>query len=78
MLDAGLRQQAEFDVEGLEQLDGRVFSKEQRAQLVAAQHRAHRGTYLASGIEHPQVIASIDWLSAGKSSMIRTHASRYR
>jgi hypothetical protein len=62
-LDAGLGQQAEFNVAAFEQVTGCAMSDGAREQLLAAQHQAMRWTYLGSGLVHPQFRKTLGALS---------------
>ena len=62
-LDAGLKQQAEFNLDALEQATGRRLSRAERETLAAQQHQALRWTYLGSGMVHPKFVASLTAIS---------------
>lgn len=55
--DEGLRQQAAFDLTGLERALGRALPERDRRLLLARQHQANRWTYLGSGMSHPALLA---------------------
>jgi hypothetical protein len=59
-LDNGIRQQAEFDVEGFVQASGRRLSKAQRQQMTDAVLRGMRWTYLGTGMTHPNFLATVE------------------
>ncbi len=59
-IDAGLAQQAEFNLAALEAAIGRPV--EDKAALIAQQHQAARWTYLGSGMTHPQFRATLEGL----------------
>jgi hypothetical protein len=60
-LDGGLKQQAVFNLDALEQVIGRQV--ENRAEILAQQHQAARWTYLGSGMVHERFRASLETLS---------------
>lgn len=60
-IDAGLAQQAEFNLVALERAIGRSLPN--KAELVAQQHQAARWTYLGSGMSHPNFRDTIERLS---------------
>ncbi|MEO1251323.1 MAG: hypothetical protein AAFW81_03120 [Pseudomonadota bacterium] len=62
-LDAGLKQQTEFDCDAFERASERRLSASERKSFVEAQHQAMRWTFLGSGLTHPQVIATIKSLT---------------
>ena len=59
MLDAGLAAQIQFDVESLQKATGRTLSSDEKAEIVAAQTRAYRWTFLLSGMTHPNFDKSL-------------------
>jgi hypothetical protein len=63
MLDGGLRQQVELDIESLRLATGRVLTAEERARFVEVQQRAQRWTYIGSGMTHPEFLATVGRLS---------------
>jgi len=60
-LDAGLKQQAEFNLDALEKAIGRKL--ENRDEILDQQHQAARWTYIGSGMVHPRFKASLESLS---------------
>lgn len=75
--DAGLRQQAAFNVDALERAIGRTLPKMQREQLLEQQHQALRWTYLGSGLVHRQFRATLGELSPGELRHIDTIAPKF-
>ena len=59
-LDAGLKQQVEFDLESFVKATGRKLSDEERTEFIKVQHQANRWTYLGSGMTHPNVLAALE------------------
>ncbi|MBI1761883.1 MAG: hypothetical protein HYR56_10650 [Acidobacteria bacterium] len=62
-LDAGQRQQAEFNLENLQRSTGRTLNADERAEFLTKQHRALRWTFLGSGMTHPNFLATLERLS---------------
>ncbi|MGF7150460.1 hypothetical protein FHS96_004118 [Sphingomonas zeicaulis] len=62
-LDGGLRQQAAFNLDALEQRIGRTLPADERATLLDQQHQAARFTFLGSGMIHPRFRATVGGLS---------------
>jgi hypothetical protein len=59
MLDGGLAAQIQLDLESLQKAIGRTLSSEEKAEIVAAQTRAYRWTFLLSGMTHPNFAKSL-------------------
>jgi hypothetical protein len=62
-IDAGLRQQAEFNWENLERSTGRRLTRNERAEFITKQHQALRWTFLGSGMTHPNFQETLERLS---------------
>ena len=60
-LDAGLKQQAEFNLDALEKAIGRKL--EDREEILAQQHQAARWTYIGSGLVHERFKATLESIS---------------
>jgi hypothetical protein len=60
-LDAGLEQQAGFNLDALETVIGRKL--ENRDEIQARQHQAARWTYLGSGMVHERFKATLEAMS---------------
>ncbi|HMF00714.1 MAG TPA: hypothetical protein VKK06_12580 [Terriglobia bacterium] len=63
LLDGGLRQQVEFDLESLERAAGRTMSTTERDQFRSIQAQAVRWTYLGSGMTHPKFLETLGSIS---------------
>jgi len=61
--DGLLKAQAELDIASLERVCARTFSAEDKAEILAKQHKAYRYTFLVSGLTHPNVIETIGAVS---------------
>jgi hypothetical protein len=64
LLDGGLAAQVQLDLESLQKAIGRTLSAEEKAEIVEAQTRAYRWTFLESGMTHPNFEKSLRELSA--------------
>jgi hypothetical protein len=63
MLDAGLRQQVEFDLESLQRVAGRTLNSTEKDQFRSIQTQAVRWTYLGSGMTHPKFLETVGSVS---------------
>lgn len=64
LLDGGLAAQVRLDLESLQRAIGRELSADEQAEIVDAQTRAYRWTFLISGMTHPSFDRSLRELSA--------------
>lgn len=69
MLDAGLAQQAEYDLAAFERATGRVLSEAEGKDFRRVQHYALRWTFLWSGMRHPDFVVALDRL--GEETRLR-------
>lgn len=74
-LDAGLAQQAEFNVAALEAATGRPVAD--RAALIAQQHQAARWTYLGSGMVHARFVGTLERLSPAARARVDAVAPQF-
>src|SRR5499426_3871475 len=63
LIDSGLKQQVEFDLDAFTRATGRQFSEEQKEQFRGQQLQANRWTYLGSAMTHERVLATLESLS---------------
>jgi hypothetical protein len=63
LLDGGLAAQVKLDLQSLERASGRTFTSEERKEIVDAQTKAYRWTFLLSGMTHPKFDKSLRELS---------------
>ncbi|MBX7223998.1 MAG: hypothetical protein K1Y36_29045 [Blastocatellia bacterium] len=70
-LDAGLKQQTEFDLASFEQATGRILTSAEREQFLKVQHQANRWTYLGSGMRHPNFLKTLDKISPASGRQVR-------
>src|SRR5262249_48138924 len=59
MLDGGLAAQIKLDLESLAKATGRTVASDEKAEIVNAQTRAYRWTFLLSGMTHPNFDKSL-------------------
>jgi hypothetical protein len=62
LLDGGLMQQVEFDMESLTRATGREFTEAEQEQLRAVQQQAIRWTFLGSGMTHRNFLTTLESL----------------
>jgi hypothetical protein len=60
LLDGGLKQQVEFDLDAFERATCRRLSDDERKRAGAVQHQAMRWTFLGSGMTHPNFLATLE------------------
>jgi hypothetical protein len=63
LLDGGLRQQVEFDMDSFERATGRQLNAAEKEQFRAVQTQAIRWTYLGSGMTHPNFLETVGDIS---------------
>jgi hypothetical protein len=64
ILDGGLTAQVQLDLESLQRAIGRTLSAAEKAEIVQAQTKAYRWTFLSSGMTHPNFDKTLRELSA--------------
>ena len=62
ILDGGLAQQVQFDLDNLAKATGRELSGPEREEFVTVQHQANRWTFLGTGMTHPNFLATVEAL----------------
>jgi hypothetical protein len=62
-LDNGVKAQAEFNLDALEDATGTAIAPDARAELLEQQHQALRWTYIGSGMTHPKFVATLAAMS---------------
>ena len=72
-LEAGLKQQAQFNLDALEKAAGRNLSD--RDEIAAQQLDAARWTYMGSGMSHPKFLGLVQRAAPGAGDRI-VEASR--
>lgn len=63
LLDGGLQQQVEFDLNSFEQASGRKLTETETEEFRRVQLRANRWTYLGTGMTHPRVLETLESLT---------------
>ena len=74
-LDDGLRTQAGFNLDALEQAIGRRL--DDRAAIIAQQHQAARWTYLGSGMIHDRFVATLESISPHAAARVAEAAPMF-
>jgi hypothetical protein len=70
MVDGGLQQQVQFDLESLEKSTGIRLLSGERSVFLEEQLRAQRWTFLGSGMTHPNFIATLKGLGGNAHARI--------
>jgi hypothetical protein len=63
LIDSGLKQQVNFDLDAFTRATGRELNEEEKDQFRRAQLQANRWTYLGSAMTHERVLATLESLS---------------
>ena len=63
LIDGGIQQQVEFDMQALQRAAGRSLSEPEQEQLRTIQRQALRWTYLGSAMTHPQFLQAVGEIS---------------
>ena len=77
MIDAGLMQQVQFDLESFKRATGRAFTTEETERFLAVQQQATRWTYIGSGITHKNFLATAELVSPGAAARLEGIASLF-
>lgn len=77
LIDGGIQQQVEFDIQALERAAGRTFSKPEQEQFRAIQRQALRWTYLGSAMTHPQFLRTLGEISPDARTRIEEIAKAF-
>ena len=62
LIDGGLQQQVQFDLESFRLATGRELNHSERETFVKVQQQAVRWTFLGSGMTHPNFLATLEGL----------------
>ncbi len=76
-LDGGLAQQVQFDLQSLARATGRTFNEAEKKEFEQIQHHANRWTYIGSGMNHPNFLATINFLSPEWKERLETIAPAF-
>ncbi|MCP5372685.1 MAG: hypothetical protein H6907_13215 [Hyphomicrobiales bacterium] len=77
LLDGGIAQQVEFDIDAMARATGRVLADDERARMVAAQRQTARWTFLGSGMTHENFLDSLGGLSASGRARVEMVAPTF-
>jgi hypothetical protein len=77
LIDGGLQQQVEFDLDAFTRATGRELSDEEKAAFRRSQLQANRWTYLGSGMTHPQVLVTFELLSPAARKRVENVAPAF-
>ncbi len=77
LIDDGLKQQVEFDLEAFQRAAGRTLAEFEQKQFRAIQLQALRWTYLGSAMVHPNFLATVGEFSAGARKQIEDMAPQF-
>ncbi len=62
-IDAGLKQQVEFDLDSFERATGRILEDGEKEEFRRQQLQANRWTYLGTGMTHERVLETLESLT---------------
>src|SRR6476619_7080712 len=65
LIDGGIPQQVEFDLQALQRAAGRSFSEPEQKQFRVFQRQAQRWTYIGSAMTHPKFVETVGESSPG-------------
>ena len=77
MIDSGLMQQVQFDLESLKRATGRVLNAEDTERFFAVQQQATRWTFLGSGMSHPNFLATAELVNPGTRARLEQIAPMF-
>lgn len=77
LIDNGLKQQVEFDLEALQRAAGRTLNEEEQAQFRSVQLQALRWTYLGSALSHPNFLTTVGEFSPRARKQIEEMAPAF-
>jgi len=77
LLDGGLQQQVEFDMQSFQRAAGRTLTPAEQHRFRSSQIRAVRWTYLGSGMTHPKFLETVGDVKAGARQRIEEMASTF-
>jgi hypothetical protein len=70
LLDGGLQQQVQFDMESFTRATDREFDDSEREMFIRVQLQALRWTFLGSGMTHPNFLAILEGLRQGTRAKV--------
>jgi len=77
LIDGGLRQQVEFDLQSFQRATGRVLNGAEQDRFRGIQTQAIRWTYLGSGMTHPKFLETVGDLSPAARANIEQMAPAF-
>jgi hypothetical protein len=77
LVDVGIHQQVEFDMQALQRAAGRELSKTEQEKFRAIQLQALRWTYLGSAMVHPTFLATVGQFSPSGRKQIEDMAPMF-
>jgi hypothetical protein len=77
LIDNGLKQQVEFDMQALQRAAGRTLNESEQARLRSIQLQALRWTYLGSALTHPNFLATVGEFSPDGRKQIEAMAPAF-
>ena len=75
LLDGGLKQQVEFDMQALQRAAGRTLNEAEQEQFRSIQLQAVRWTYIGSALTHPNFLTTVGEFSPGGRKQFEELAS---
>jgi hypothetical protein len=70
LLDGGMATQVQLDLESLSKATGRTFTEEEKKEIVTAQTKNYRWSFLVSGMTHPNFIRTLEQLTPGGAAKV--------
>ena len=77
LIDSGLTQQVEFDLDAFTRATGSELNEEEKVQFRQAQLQANRWTYLGSALTHEQFLATLGDLSPAARRRVEEVAAAF-
>ena len=78
LIDSGLTQQVEFDLDAFTRATGRELNEEEKVQFRQVQLQANRWTYLGSGMTHEQFLATLGELGPAARKRVEEVAPSFQ
>jgi len=78
LIDGGIPQQVEFDLEALQRAAGRNFSELEQEQFRVIQRQAQRWTYIGSAMTHPKFLQTVGEINPGARTQIEEMSEAFR
>jgi hypothetical protein len=70
LIDGGIPQQVEFDMQALQRATGRSFSEAEQERFRAIQTQAQRWTYIGSAMKHPKFLQTVGEINPAARTQI--------